>query len=332
MFKRELTIREADPTEWKEWDAFVFQQRDGTIFHSSIWLSEQPGLQLRIFFMYEGDQLVGGVPICVKQKMGIRILPQPLLTPYFGPVFSDEFLLKGRLSEALELILAQVYEPFDAFCFSLPPQAVQLRKILVDLPFYRENHRSVQNRRTNLKQQMPASELISSYPKMSRRNEIRRAMRKGTEARESEDFETIYRLSELSFQSTGRSHPLTMPQYVQLAKKMHQFGLGMGILTHSNDNIPLASAWILFDRTTTYNVLAGVDQEYKNYNGGSVALHYALTVSMEHGLVFDFGGSMIEGVNRYLQSYGTTECWYTHYRSTESSKMKLLKAIGLVRF
>ncbi len=332
MFKTELHISELEQAVWKDWDSFVLQQRDGTIFHTSIWLGCQPVTSLRIFGVFDGEKLVGGAPLCIREKMGIRIVPQPLLTPYFGPVFCDAFLMSGRLEEALELLLQRVYQKYDAFCFSAAPQASQMRDALAKIPFYDGRHRIVKNMRTNRKKLVSPGDLIDSYPRMSRRNEIRRAMRKGTKARESTDFETIYRLSEMSFESTGRKHPLTPDEFTELANKMDFYGLGKGYITYSSDDIPVASAWLLTDRNTTYNVLAGVDPQYKNYNGGSVALHTAISESMKQNLLFDFGGSMIDGVNEYLKAYGTEECWYTHYRSVESFKMKFLKSVHLVKF
>lgn len=331
MMPSALHIEEISPEKWSEWDAFMLAQRGGTAFHSSRWLAHQPGTSLRIFGLYDDGHLLGGAPVCVKEKMGIRLLPQPKLTPYFGPVLGDDLLHSGRADQAVKLLLKKVYESFDAFCFSPPPQASELQHEL-GKHFGHDSHHTAKPMRTNWKSPMPADKLIASYPRTSRRNEIRRAHRKGTTASISTDFETIHRLSVLSYQATGREHPLTAEAFIRMATAMEKAGMGAGLLCHTADGRPVASAWILYDKYITHNVMAGVDPQYRNANGGSVTLHEALNTAMEREQTFDFGGSMIDGINTYLQSYGTEEKWYTHYRATNSSKMKLLKATGMLKF
>ena len=326
-----LHIEELPRQKWTEWDAFMLAQRGGTAFHSYRWLSAQPGTSLRIFGLYDDGLLLGGAPVCIKQKMGIRLLPQPKLTPYFGPVLGDDLLHSGRADQAVSLLLKDVYQQFDAFCFSPPPQASELQHEL-GKHFGHGRHHTTKPMRTNWKAPIPADELIASYPRTSRRNDIRRALRKGVYAQTSTDYDTIHRLSVLSYQATGRAHPLSAEAFSSLATAMEKAGMGAGLLCHADDGTPVASAWILFDKHITHNVMAGVDPHYRSTNGGSVTLHQALNMAMQRKLTFDFGGSMIDGINAYLQSYGTEEKWYTHYRATHSSKMKLLKATGMLKF
>jgi len=332
LSETKLHIVKLEKDRWKEWDTFVLAQRDGTIFHTTYWLREQRSMKPGVYGLFQGDKLVGGVPLCLKEKWGIRITPQPLITPYCGPVLSDVFIQNGLVTEAVKLILNDVYSRFDACRFSLPPQAHQLREALIKLPFHKAGSRSITNLRTNRKARIAPDDLIDSYTRMSRRNDIRRSMRKGVYAQESTDWETIFRLSEESFRISGREHPLKRDQFLGMAGKLHELGLCTGVIAFSPEKVPIAAAWTLSDRHTCYNVLAGVDQEYRKLNGGSVALHEAIRIAMERKLIFDFGGSMMERVNTYLQSYGPEECWFTHCRSVESARFRLLEKTGLVRF
>ena len=332
MSKQDLHIVKFDSNRWEEWDSFVLAQRDGTVFHTSYWLREQIGMEPEFYGLYSDNTLVGGAAFCVKKKWSIRIMPQPKITPYYGPVFSDSFMHSGNLKNGIQLLLDIVFSRFDACRFSIPPQAVQLREALIGLPFHETGKRSVTNLRTNRKSGVDPDELIESYSRMSRRNDIRRSIRKGVYAKETTDWDTLYELTLESFRISDKPHPLSKEHFSNLATKLHELGLCTGILAYSPDDVPIAAAWTLSDRHTCYNVLAGVNQDYRKLNGGSVALHEAIRMAMEHKLIFDFGGSMMERVNTYLQSYGPDECWYTHCRSVESTRFGLLQKMGLVRF
>jgi hypothetical protein len=103
-----VKIAELDPEEWSQFERGTLPS---TPFHTGEWLTilerTYEAKILRIGF-FEGNQLIGGMPILVKRKFIYRIAGSPLdgtATPYQGPICSD-LSNYGRLFKAF-LIYAE---------------------------------------------------------------------------------------------------------------------------------------------------------------------------------------------------------------------------------
>ncbi|MCC5934632.1 MAG: GNAT family N-acetyltransferase [Balneolales bacterium] len=325
-------IEKIKPENWPLWDAFALEQRDGTLFHSSIWLREQPQTETEIFGLFKGDALMGGAALAVKTRWRQRLVPQPRMTPYYGPVFSDALVQSPQLKEAFNQLLAGVYTSFDAFTFNLPPQAVQTRQLLQKHAAELMPGCSLRSLRTNRISGCAPDELIESYSGTSQRRYIRRAMRNPElRAESTTDFEQVYALSEESFRAAGRAHPFPKNDFIRLAESLHENGLASCLCVRLKDEM-IAAYWVPFDRHTAYYIASGLSQKHRSLHAGPYALHLMISFAMEHKLVFDFEGSMNENINRYFTSFGPEVCTYDHYKSVTSSAVRTLNSLRLLRF
>lgn len=327
-----LDLQRFDPKKYYEWDTFVLAQRDGTLFHTSIWLNEQPETETQIFGLYHEGKLVGGTALAVKKRWGQRIVPQPRMTPYYGPVFSDALALSAGLKNACTYLLSQVYARFDAFSFSLPPQAVQAAQAFTAaLPDLFPDS-TIKPMRTNRICDIEADKLLESYTGSSQRRYIRRASRMSDlSTQSSENFEQLYRLAEESFRVAGRKHPMPQETFIRLAEKLHHHGLANCLMVHFKDQ-PVAAYWVPFDRHTAYYLSSGLNQSFKNLHAGPYAMHLMIRDAMDQKLVFDFEGSMNETINRYFTSFGPEEKKYVHFRVVASKTCRFLIQSKALRF
>ena len=80
-------VRMLKSSEYADWDSFVMQSPQGSIFALSDWLqcsSEKPV----IYGCFRGSELVAGLPFVSRiSKLGFRVGTHPLLTPYLGVLF-----------------------------------------------------------------------------------------------------------------------------------------------------------------------------------------------------------------------------------------------------
>lgn len=325
-------VRIFDPKKYYEWDTFVLAQRDGTLFHTSIWLTGQPETETLIFGLYHEGMLVGGTAIALKKRWGQRLVPQPRMTPYYGPVFSDTLVLSAGLKNACRYLLSEVYARFDAFTFSLPPQAVQatqaLEKVMPEL-FPGSTSKPM---RTNRICGIEPEDLIESYTGCSQRRYVRRAARMPElTAEPSTDFEQLYQLAEESFAASGRKHPMPKEAFIQIAEKLHHHGLASCLLIRFQGEA-VAAYWVPFDRHTAYYLSSGLRQNHKKLHAGPYAMHLMIHEAMQQKLVFDFEGSMNESINKYFSSFGPGEKNYVYFRSVNSGTVRFMIKSKMLRF
>jgi hypothetical protein len=65
----------------------------------------------------------------------------------------------------------------------------------------------------------------------------------------------------------------------------------------------VGALYLLFDRKTAFYIVSGVDKEALGGNTGALLVHFALRYAQDHGLLFDFNGSSIPGINEFFLKF-----------------------------
>jgi len=306
--------------EWDKWDQFVFQQRDGTLFHTSVWLQHQEHCQLRIYGVFLDGELVAGLPLCVKKKAGFRIVAMPVLTPYSGPVISDNLYKYNDTLELWELFKSVLIE-YDAWrmrCFHRSSQLSGLWK--------KNEHYEL--KRTNCLFKKTEDELWDGYASSLKRN-IRKAKKNGISVVATEDFSTIYHLSAQSFAHSSRKHPMTEDAFLSLASDLCKFGLAKAMVAKDKNGRQLAACWMPVDRQFGYNVIHGIDREYSNLQAGPLVLHETVQACFKSGLNVDFEGSSHDRINKMYQKFGASEAGLTESSNVNNRMLALIVKLKL---
>ena len=138
-----LKIRPIDKAEFSLWDNFVSQSPQGSIFHTSYWLSASRQ-KFKIYGCLKNENLVGGFPITYKSKFGFKQAGHPPLTPYLGVVFQkNDGKYVNRISEEKkisEAIAKEIKKDFDGVTFNFSPfftdlhLKTKLYRLLIKLP------------------------------------------------------------------------------------------------------------------------------------------------------------------------------------------------------
>lgn len=101
-----LTYKILEPCEYPEWDAFTDTAPGGSVFHTSRWLS-RVGLGLAIHVLRnDAGEIEAGVALVLNRKRGISGYHVPPYTPRFGPLVrsSRKKQLGSIQSEEQELL------------------------------------------------------------------------------------------------------------------------------------------------------------------------------------------------------------------------------------
>ena len=111
MVKIEINILK--PNQYRDWDSFIENSHEGTIYHYSDWLkisSQYKNYDLKIFGFYIDDELIGGCPLYFSKKymlFGNTTTSSPT-TQYNGFVFNvnqydllTQFTIKNKIYDNL---------------------------------------------------------------------------------------------------------------------------------------------------------------------------------------------------------------------------------------
>jgi len=318
----EYIVKKLTRDEYKSWNKFVLDQRDGTIFHTTYWLEPLCSDELRIVAIFRKGKICAGFPMIIRKVAGARMLLQPPMTPYSGPVLSDAInasILPDFVEHALNTIISEM----DSFRFSLPPQS-SLAK-----PVFRKHLYEHDFRTNRLMATLPPFDLMEHISGSLRRN-IRKAEKNGLRIEKTNDIKTVYDLSAASYKNSGRRHPLKYSTFSKLHQHLSDHGLSEARIVFTKEGKPAAAAWTPFDARAAYNVIHGIEREFSSLQGGPYVLFKTAESFLSRGVSFDFEGSMKDRIHHFYQKFNPETCSYSHFHKNRSFILKLLNQLRLI--
>jgi len=96
------------------------------------------------------------------------------------------------------------------------------------------------------------------------------------------------------------------------------------ILYGYKDEQIVGGCFILLDKKKAYLLCMGVDKEHKNSGFSSLLIWEGIKFASEHLDTFDFGGSMIPGISKFMQGFSGNKLSYLRMRYYKSQITKLL--------
>jgi Acetyltransferase (GNAT) domain len=307
---RAYEIRAFNESEFAQWDEFVRQSPQGTLFHSSLWL-EAAGAPFRLLACFRGGELHGGFAVAVFDKHHAGA-PHPALTPYLGVLFPPnhgKYVTKISNHKAVASAFAAfLKKEFDTVNLRFPPEVVDLQ------PFIWEGFEAG----LRYTYRLPLNDLEQALGNMDtdRRHNIISAERQGVQVESGANFEEVLRLSERSFQRQGLA-TTTRPAAKKFEASLRAAGLCRTFLARSPSGAPIGGVWIAWDDKRAYYLLGGYEVSAKSNNAVALAMWRAIqyAASTLKLAEFDFEGSMIPAVEQFFRKFGavltpTYTVWY----------------------
>lgn len=320
----QVVVRELTESEYPLWDELAAVSLQRTIFAQRWWMEIVTQGEVRLLGCFNGDRLVGGLPIWVCRTLGVRRLRQPLLTPYWGPLLRP---LEGKSLTRINAemhILRALAEALAAW-----PDIVTLwhHSLTNWLPFRWNNFTQT----TRYTYRLPDLSDLMSITR-SRHDavgqQLRRATRDGLRIVDMVDPAVVTRLNRMSMERQGAHRSQEMQQVwpaLARAASEHQC-LFTTAAMDTDDNVHAAMGMVWDDRCA-YGIINGADLQYRNSYGSTMTMwreiEYASTVVPE----FDFEGSVVESVEQFYRRFGGQLTRYMLVSRSASLPLNLLRAL-----
>lgn len=318
--------------EYDQWDSFVDQARDGTIFHKSIWLkpiAEWQHLNFSIIASFKGGKLTGGMAFTWKKKFGmIPVIQMPLKTPFFGPVIScsdTKYLSKieSQVHSATKVLTDFLMSEYQLFQAQFPPSFTDVRPYVWN-GFEARIHYTYN---AELNREMDIQAAVD--PDIRRR--IKKALQSAHEIHEEStgDFIALaWELEQKSFERQKFSMSYAgKEQFVAFIKHLVQNDSAQ-VFTITYEKKPVASVIIIQDtaKGIAYYWLAGADREYLNTGMNQLLLVKILEKYQQSDINrFDLVGADTESIARYKSTINLPLVpSFSVHKSTGMAKLGLL--------
>jgi lipid II:glycine glycyltransferase (peptidoglycan interpeptide bridge formation enzyme) len=141
------------------------------------------------------------------------------------------------------------------------------------------------------------------------RNVIRKAEKLGITVQPCSP-DTVYELSRKTFSRQGLSIPYRRDYLERLIQAAHVNDAGACLAAVDKTERVHAATLLIWDPKRTYYLVSGGDPDLRSSGAQSLLLWHSIQLASTRSTVFDFEGSVLEGVERVFRAFGARQVPY----------------------
>lgn len=315
---------------YQEYNDLVDASPEGTIFHKTWWLNifkEHYGssYDVKFYGFFENKKLTAGMPVPINRKFGFKFIYNPKFTVYLGSFFAESNVKactkNSHRKKINQLFGDSLIEDGLLLRYSFHNSHIDLQPFIwsgfdLKVHFYT--------------QVLKLNDLDSVWRLLdgNKRNEINSAIKQNYKITLG-NFNELYNLYKISM--INQSHTFVKREILEnifIECKKHNC---CEILTLYNDNVPIASFFIVWDTKRVYCIASGMNTE----NRGAMALLVWEAIKYTKKQLnldeIDFAASNVPSIEHAYRGYGGDTKPILNLRTSSVKGLVILKSYELFK-
>jgi GNAT acetyltransferase-like protein len=300
------------------YDELVASSPQGSIFASSWWLDAVAEGRWRPHALEAQGAVVAAWPTVVRRTRFGDVHAGAPMTPFLGPLFrrqASELRRHGEQVKWLEQLVDTMHgvAHIEARCNPAFDYWA---------PLAWHGFRQTTNYTWRLSKLDDLTQLFSSVRENVRR-EIRKARKRGISIEDGslDAFQSVH-LATVEHQEI-RSAEANRDALRRIDLAAAARGVRRILLARDADGRVHAGGYFVRDDRWVYYLAGASDPALRTSGASSLVLWHGIEHAGEHGLGFDFEGSMLRGVERFFRAFGGEPIPYSIVRNTPSSALRV---------
>jgi len=296
------------------------------VFASSWWLDATAGpgkWRPTIVRAADGD-IVAAWPVAVRASRHGDVLVGAPLTPYLGPLLSPG---SGRQRRSREL------EQIELLVNALGPHAHIEARCSPAFDYWTSLawHGFTQTTHYTWRIEDPSDETVTfAGLRNSARRQVNKARQLGLVV-EQGSVDDLVALQDQTFDRQGegdRKPDEALVRRIEAAATQHD--ARTILVARDTDGRVHTACMFVHDARTTWYLLGGSDTELRASGSASLVMWEAIRAAGARGVAFDFEGSMLRHVERFVRSFGGEPAPFSIVRNTPSAAWRRRRAVATV--
>lgn len=283
---------------------FCSRQGDVPVFLAPWWLDLDAGPDgWDVVLAAQNGEIVAALPYCFARLKWFRGIGMPPVAPYqsYYIAYPPDQKASSRIAwedRAVTLLFQSL--PRHSFFFQhFPPGAGPWT------PMYRLAYRQTTKYSYVLQDLGNLEGVFADFEKRAR-NAIRKAERSLT-VTETSECDALIALTKLTYQKQGLPIPYDAGRLAKLAEAVVSRKQGKLYATLDAEGRAHAAALAVWDRQTAYYTIHAADPALLAEGGSALIVWHAIRDAARAGMkAFDFTGSMMPGVEKFIRAFGGT--------------------------
>lgn len=307
----------------KYWE--LSQEIELPIFMQPLWLNITNGNNWDVVLVEKGGRIIGAMPFTIKKKFLIfNYLGQPPLTQHLGPwIRPSEGKYAKWISHEKDVLQALIEQlpDFDNYMQNWS------YKYQNWLPFYWKGFQQTTKYTYVIENLTNLDEVFCGF-KEKVKTDIRKASgRNKLVIREDTSIEVFFELNKKVFERQSKKRPYSDNFLKNLIKTLQNEKKVKWFVAYDEEERPHAGVLIVWDKDTAYYLMGGGDPKLRNSGATSLCIWEAIKFASTIACKFDFEGSMVESIERFIRGYGATQKQYFNVSKTNSKILNFILTI-----
>lgn len=264
-----------------------------SLFEQPWWLDiVAPGEWGEAIEKNESGEIIARMPYVVTRK---RIHMPPLtqtLGIWMAPEIKKDY---GKQKTAVNGLFAQL-PPFHSFEQALSPENDYV------LPFRWLSCHMEPRFTYRLTDLSDCEALYQNFNKTAKKN-IKYARNK-TEVTSEIQLDTLLDMLEKTFSAQRRKTPMPKELIQKIVRVCDASGHGKYLDARDSEGNVHACAYFVYDEQVCYYLLGASDIRFRSSGAQSLILWEGIQFASRHSKIFDFEGSMVEGIENFFRQFG----------------------------
>lgn len=284
------------------------------LFEQPWWLDIVAPGEWMVAQIEESGRIIARLPYVSKGKQKKKEIIMPRYTQTLGPWF-DKILRTevpgnkqfAKQKEIVDALLAQM-EPFCKFEMTLDCANDYV------LPYYWNGFNLSPTFSYRIDLSKGVDEIFDNLSKSTKKN-IRKAKDESNVSYET-DIDAFCYILDKTYEAQNRKNPDSKKLITKIIETCDGIGHGKMFTARDKDGNLQCSSYLVYDQKVAYALIGGSVPKFRGNGSKSLIyweeIQYAATVSK----IFDFEGSMIEGIENLMRKFGAQ--WVTNYHISNS--------------
>lgn len=139
------------------------------------------------------------------------------------------------------------------------------------------------------------------------------------------DFEELWEMLNKTFKAQNRKNPLDKDLVKKIVESCEQSGNGQYFSAKDAEGNVHSCGYFVYDEKVCYYLFGASDSNFRTSGAQSLVLWEGIQFAAKHSKVFDFEGSMVEGIENFFRQF-SSECMVYY----EVRRQSLIREIMLL--
>lgn len=299
------------------------------LFRQSWWLDATAGVggwgEVRV---EDGGRIAALLRFAIRKRHGFTLLQMPPLTqtlgPWFAPMEGKPAQILAREKDLVEQLAARL-PPHHHFAHNLSPANTNW------LPWHWLGYAQTTRYTYTLDLSQGEKALWDGFlPKV--RTDARKALsRFGLEVRSDLGIEAFLAVQRQTFARQGLDTAVPDDVIKRLDAACAERGCRKIFFAVDAQRRIHAAAYLVWDAHRAYYLMGGGDPQLRNSGATSLALWESIRFAATVSQIFDFEGSMMEPVERFVRGFGADQLPYHRISRTPSRLIAAAQGLAAVK-